>query len=496
MAPLKKVLIVSCRFDEDRNGGARPWRVPQAMAPAFLGGVFHPERCEIRLYSELASGPLHDLKLLAWPDMLVLTGLQVDFDRFLHLTAYARTLNPRVIVVAGGSIVEVAPNYCRQFFDYCCTGPVEDLGDVVRDVWGDGYVASSYAVRHDLAYWVRKVGYVESSRSCNFSCSFCTLSIGRRPYTTLPPDELEAEILRTRRKWLFFLDNNFYGNDHERFQQKMETLQALKTSRRLSAWGAEVTADFFYEEERLRQAAATGCTALFCGVESFDPDCLRAYNKRQNIVEDPIALIRRCLDAGILFLYGLIFDPLRRELSSLERELDFILSSPDIPLPSYFTLPIPFPGTPFFFEMLDQNAILPGTRIRDLDAYTLTLQPREGLEAFSRIFADLVRLRGRRWAVVKHELAFWNRYRRTLSLAQQAVSALQASMFLRRKYRNPRRTFVSTTEILDPQYQPMMPLDAKYEAYFQPTRLIEPDGSFNLDLEEVLQRRVRQLSPV
>jgi hypothetical protein len=60
---MKKILIVTCRFDEDRNGGSRPWRVPQAMAPAYLAGHFNPRSCEIRLYSELYSGPLVDLDL-------------------------------------------------------------------------------------------------------------------------------------------------------------------------------------------------------------------------------------------------------------------------------------------------------------------------------------------------------------------------------------------------------------------------------------------------
>jgi hypothetical protein len=49
---VKKILIVTCRFDDDRMGGSRPWRVPQAMAAAYVAGGFNPKRCEIRLYSE------------------------------------------------------------------------------------------------------------------------------------------------------------------------------------------------------------------------------------------------------------------------------------------------------------------------------------------------------------------------------------------------------------------------------------------------------------
>src|SRR5688500_20260987 len=75
------------------------------MGPVFLAGAFDPERCEVRLYNEVDSGPLSDESTLGWPDMLVLTGLTNTFDRMLHLSAYARTKKPSVIVVAGGTAI-------------------------------------------------------------------------------------------------------------------------------------------------------------------------------------------------------------------------------------------------------------------------------------------------------------------------------------------------------------------------------------------------------
>jgi hypothetical protein len=62
------------------------------------------------------SGPLEDPGLLGWPDMLVLTGLTTAFDRMLHLTAYARTLNEKVIVVAGGPSIRALSRYSKLFY--------------------------------------------------------------------------------------------------------------------------------------------------------------------------------------------------------------------------------------------------------------------------------------------------------------------------------------------------------------------------------------------
>jgi hypothetical protein len=481
----KKVLIVSCRFDEDRYGAARPWRVPQAMAPAFLSAGFNAALCEIRLYSELYSGPLNDKELLSWPDMLVLSGLQVDFDRFLHLTAYARTLNPKVIVVAGGSLIEVLPKFSSRFFDYCCPGPVEEIREVIRNAFGKSYVAETHNPRHELAYWNKGLAYVESSRYCNFHCNFCTMSIKARPYEIYDADYIRRQILLTGRKRIFFLDNNFFGNDVHKFERKLETLREMKERGELHAWGAELTADFFLKERNLKMAKAAGCRALFCGVESFDQKSLISFDKRQNVAADQVDLIRRCLDSGILFLYGLMPDPTRRTLSSIRNEFEFILNHDEIPLPSYITLPIPLLGTPLFFQYLSNGEILPGTRIRDLDGTTLSLRPLEPLEAFSAFWPDLLRWSGCKSEMLSRTRRFLRRYREKIDGFEKFVSIGNVATLMLPKYRNKRRTFISSTECLDPQYEPAFRVSSRYESYFKAVVLVDKTGNLNPQLEEL-----------
>ena len=107
--PRKRVLVVNCYLDYSREPIRRPNKFPQAVGPVYLAGAFARGLCEVRCYDEVSSGPLTDASLLGWPDMLVLTGLTHCFDRMLHLTAYARTRNPKVIVVAGGPPVRALP---------------------------------------------------------------------------------------------------------------------------------------------------------------------------------------------------------------------------------------------------------------------------------------------------------------------------------------------------------------------------------------------------
>ena len=194
--PRRRVLIVNCYFPDERRPVKRSNQVPNAVAPVLLAGYFDASACDIKLYNEVSSGflELFAPQLLSWPDMIVLTGLTAAFDRLLHLTAYARTANPKVITVAGGHGVRSLPRYSRQFFDYCCLGDVDEIQEVITEAFGSAYVAPEFNPRYDLAYWIGRLDYLESSRNCNFQCGFCSLTGAGRKYQVPPGEYLEAQM--------------------------------------------------------------------------------------------------------------------------------------------------------------------------------------------------------------------------------------------------------------------------------------------------------------
>jgi len=490
-SPRKRVLIVNCYFDDSRQPLRRTTKIPQSVGPIYLAGAFERDLCDVRCYNEQASGPLEDEHLLGWPDMLVLTGLTNSFDRMLHLTAYVRSKNSSAIVVAGGPAIRMLPILAKKFFDYACMGDVEEMAEVIHQAFGPEYLAEQTLPRYDLAYWLGHIGYVESTRYCNFHCSFCTLTGEGRPYQKYNLEYIRQQILASgKRKRMFFIDNNFYGNDRDHFRARIDLINEMRGAGQFENWGALVTNDFYHKDENLRVAYESGCRLLFSGVESFDTEWLREFSKLHNTTAPQVDLISKCLNAGIIFYYGLIVDFSSRSVAEIRRELDFIVDTPEITLPCYASATIPMLGTPFFFDCLAQQKILPSTKLRDMDGTTLTLKPKDPIPEVVRFLDDLQCFRGFRKRILKHSVAFTMKYRNKLSALHLSIAAgaglllsaqtlsTSVSGFGWAKRRIP-RTYVSTTEPLDHMYTPAFRVDSRFESYFKPTMVTDKSGQLH-----------------
>ncbi len=505
----KRVLIVNCFFDDSRLPARRTTKFPQAMGPVFLAGAFDRDRCEVHLYNEVDSGPLTDEATFEWPDMLVLTGLTNTFDRMLHLTAHARTKNPSVIVVAGGPTIRALPLMAQRYFDYCCLGDIEELCEVVRDAWGKQFVAEEMLPRYDLAYWMRQMGYAETTRYCNFRCSFCSLTGEGRSYQTYPLDYMRKQVLALgKRKHVLFIDNNFYGSDRSHFLARMDLIAEMREEGYLRNWGALVTSDFFQKDDTVTLARRLGCELVFCGVESFDTEWLLGAHKTQNTNVPQVTLIRKSLEGGIVLVYGLMLDLAHRSIADLRREIEFITGTPEITLPSFVTLPVPLLGTPLFSELAAKGAFLPCVKLRDMDGSTLLLKTADPMHEAVAFLREMLSLRGYRIRVIQHSRNFFHRYRSRLSKIQMLFSLTNAALLCAYSLatsptqlaapsaKGRRRTHVSTTEILDSVYSPAFRVDSRYEHYFNPTMVTDGAGNLtNEMMDSGLLKEVNQQRP-
>ncbi len=487
-----RILILNCFSDNHRGARGNPTFVPQPMTGAVLAGQLHRDKVDVHLHCEFAQGPFEDFERLRWADLLVLTGLNPAFDRMKQVTAYARTMNPSIRVAMGGSLARVLPRLSGRYFDYVCGQDVEQIVDVVHDVFGAGYQAEEPLPRYDLVRWMRLVGFAESSRNCNFRCSFCSMTAEDQPFSGLGAEYLRRQIeAQGYRKCVMFLDQNFYGGPRRDFRERVAALKTLCEKKRLGGWGALVTSDFFNDPENLRLAKESGCIGLFCGVESFSQEQIAAFRKKQNLILPQEEVIRRSLEAGLVFHYGMVFDPGERRIRDLQDEIEFIVGNPRITLPSFLSLVIPLLGTPLFRQRLDEGAFLPNIKLRNMDGRSLlchTLDPLDEAMAFVARM-DREGLMSKR-SLAAHAWQFHRHYRRSLKgWAMASVLSTYWAMAYpglgtngrerRVQGRTGGRSYLASSETLGSLYRPVMPVAECYRAHFEPAFITDANGDLH-----------------
>jgi len=490
----RRALIVNCYADETRRPVARGQKIPNSLGPVFLAGGFKPDRWEIRLHNEMSDGPLENEHLLGWPDILVMTGLTTALDRMKQVTAYARSKNPSVIVVMGGHLARAFPIHCARYFDYVCQGDVEEICEVISEAFGSEYASTDMVPRYDLAPWIGWVGYAETTRNCNFGCNFCVLSAEGRPYTTSTANDVRMQLdAMGERRYVLFLDNNFYGSDRSSFRERVAVAKEGWERGQYRGWGTLVTNDFYLNRNNLPLVKDAGCTFLFSGVESFDQEWNALQNKRQNGIRPQMEVIQECLEMGIVFFYGLMLDLGTRSISDIRSELDYVVAHSEITLPAFLSVPVPIPGTPLFRQLLEDRRLLPRTKVRDLDSTTISMDTVDPLDEAAEFLRGLQSFRGYRRRVLKHTAGFWWRYRNILTSDQMLVAIsngalcaapLLATVPTKLGGKGARRTHISTTEPLDRFYVPAFRVDARYAGHFEPTMLTDRGREISEDLYE------------
>ena len=487
-----RIIIINCFSDKQRGARGNPLFVPQSMACAVLAGQLDACKVDIKVHCEFQFGPFADFDTLRWAQLLVLTGLNSSFDRMKQITAYARTVNPGIAVAMGGPLARALPHLSRRYFDFVCEEDVEQIVDVVREAFGQELGAAQPLPRYDLTHWSRQIGFAESSRNCNFHCDFCSMTAEGRRHTTYELDYLRRQVESMgRRACVMFLDQNFYGGNRAHFARRIELLKALRAEGKIGGWAALVTADFFNDPANLRMARESGCIGFFCGVESFSRAQIAAFRKKQNLILPQEEVIRRSLDAGLAFHYGMVFDPTERRIDELEAEVELIADNPRIPPPSFLSLVIPLLGTPLFHARLAEGSLLPDLKLRDMDGRSLVCHTLDDLDRATAFVARLDRGAIPRRKLALHASRFLCSHRGGLK-GWALVSTLTDYWAMafpglgtngrERGLPGNRRSFLSTTEPLGSLYQPVINVPTRYMDHFRPLMVTGAQGELHEDV--------------
>ena len=235
----------------------------------------------------------------------------------------------------------------------------------------------------------RSFGTADTSRGCPFACSFCTIiNVQGRKMRERSPQSIAA-LLRTNYRqhgvsFYFFTDDNFARKKlwRETFEEIIKLRQeGIKVAFMMQVDLARKPQDF------VRLAAQAGCSQVFIGMESVNPQNLQAEGKGQNHVEEYQNIIKEWHDAGIVvhtgYIIGLPFDTQTQVHEDIRYLMDVI--QPD--QASFFML-TPLPGSHDHREMKKRGEWM-DPDFNKRDSFHATIEhPNMTSEEWTQVYED------------------------------------------------------------------------------------------------------------
>jgi radical SAM superfamily enzyme YgiQ (UPF0313 family) len=232
-------------------------------------------------------------------------------------------------------------------------------------------------------------GTADTSRGCPFACSFCTIiNVQGRKMRERSPESI-AEMLRWNYRehgvsFYFFTDDNFARKKlwRETFEEIIKLRKEnIKIAFMMQVDLARKPKDF------VRLAAEAGCTQVFIGMESVNPQNLKVEGKGQNKVEEYRKIINEWHDAGIAvhtgYIIGLPFDTKEQVPQDIRYLMDVI--QPD---QSSFFMLTPLPGSHDHREMKKRGEWM-DPDFNKRDSFHATIEhPNMTAEEWSQIYEE------------------------------------------------------------------------------------------------------------
>lgn len=229
-------------------------------------------------------------------DLVGVTSYTSGATRAYEIAAACRQRGIRTIM--GGPHASACPDEAAWYFDSVAVGECDEIWpQIVRDAAADQLKPHYRGTLSNLEQTglgrgrqtpqpingSYDVSAIQTSRGCPVGCEYCSVTkfngpaIRRRRIT----DVIE-EWNQTPRKFIFVVDDNFFGLGPKHAGWAKELLGAIIKHGKKRLWFSQTTVNMGDDAEGLRLAYKAGCRGMLVGFESFNAQALKEFHKGVN----------------------------------------------------------------------------------------------------------------------------------------------------------------------------------------------------------------------
>jgi radical SAM superfamily enzyme YgiQ (UPF0313 family) len=279
----------------------------------------------------------------AWAEVVFVSGMHVQQPQMHDICARAHQAG-RVAVLGGPSVSACPDDY--PDFDYLHIG---ELGDATEALFARLSEDCARPARQVVlttqekrpltecpppAYELAQIdryflGSIQFSSGCPYQCEFCDIPglYGRVPRLKSPEQilrELDKLLAAGVNNAVYFVDDNFIANRRAVKELLPHLIGWQQRNGYALSFACEATLNIARAPELLAMMREAGFETVFCGIETPDPEALRAMSKAHNMMVPILEGVRTLNSFGMEVVSGIILGLDTDTLESGRGILDFI----------------------------------------------------------------------------------------------------------------------------------------------------------------------------
>ena len=338
-----------------------------------------------------------------WADAVLVSGMHIQRRQILDLARRAHRAD-KVIALGGPSVSAAPEDYAEIDLLHC-----GEVGDGTLELFRRLDKTSSRPKQQIVyrtidrlpmtefptpAYHLIDIrqyllGCVQYSSGCPFTCEFCDIPAlyGRNPRLKSPQQILSEldELADGGTPSIYFVDDNFIGNPRAALDLLPHLVEWQRRRDYTVRLSCELTLNVAEYPEILKLMREAFITTIFCGIETVEPDALRAMSKSQNLRTPILQAVDTINSYGIEVAAGFILGLDTDTPETPDAILEFIEDA-QIPIVTPNLL-VALPHTPLYERLRKANRLNSG---EGRDSNIEYLQPYEDVVAsWKRVIREM-----------------------------------------------------------------------------------------------------------